>query len=259
MILDKYKLKLQMFADDDDMEDVEDGDLPEVSADKIVDDKEKTIDDVEVDDDDIDNGEEDYLEDEEDEEELDKKTKALIKYKQEAKEAKKKLAEMEEKLEMERLKDEESKRVDELKKEGISDDIAKRTAQAETKAKMMEAKLANYEYDSLKEVYPNIVNHKQDIEALREKYPEMTREELYLAKYYKNASFETKRNMEAELEYKKKLAKDKSLVDGVPSKKSSVKLTRSEEIAFKEVKKFNPKMTKDEFYKRLNEEEELDF
>lgn len=251
------KLKLQMFAEDDDVETVEDGDLPGTSEDDIVDDEDKDIDDVEVNDDEIDNGEEDYLED--DDEDLDKKTKALIRWKQEAKEAKKKLEEIQEQVEAEKLKDEETKRVEELKKTGVSEDIAKKTAKAEIQSKMYEAKLAKYEYSDLEKTYPNIANHKKEIEELRSKYPDMSREELYLAKFYKNASFEQRRTMEAELDYKKRIAKDKSLVDGVSNKKTTVKLTRAETIAYKEVKKFNPNMTKEEFYKSLNEEEEIDF
>ena len=242
------KLKLQMFADD--VEELEDGDLPATSDDDIIENENDEDDIEEVE------GEDDFLEEDDN---LDKKTKALIRYKQEAKEAKKKLEELNEQLEGERLKDQESKRVDELKKTGVSEDIAKNTAKAEMQSKLYEAKLANYEYSDLKEIYPNITNHRKEIEELISKYPGMTREELYLAKFSKNANFEVRRNLEAELAYKKKISKDKSFVDGVVKDKANVKLTRSETIAFKEVKKFSPNMTKEQFYKSLNEEEEMDF
>lgn len=264
MLLNKYRLKLQMFADDD-FDEVEDGDLPDVSDDNMIpddDDDKSTGDDEEVEDDvEEDNDEEidDDDDDGDDEEDLDKKTKALIKYKQEAKEAKRKLAEVEEQQRLRELEKEEDKRVDELKKDGLKEDIAKRTAKAETKAKMLEAKLANYEYAELKETYPSIDNHKKEIESLREKLPDMTREEIYLAKFYKNASFEERRKIEAELSYKQRQAKNKSLTTGTQKSKSNVKLTRSEEASYKELKKTFPKMTRERFLENLSSDDEIDF
>jgi len=256
MLLNKYRLKLQMFAEDDDFEEVEDGDLPDTSEDNIPPDEEEETEDEEVEEVEEVEDDEDELDDDED---LDKKTKALIKYKKQAKEAQRKLEEMQEQQRLLELEKEEQKRIDDLKKTGVPEETAKQTAKTESKAKMMEAKLAKYEYAELEETYPSITNHRKDIEELREKYPDMTREEIYLAKFYKNASFEERRNIEAELSYKQRKAKNKGFIDGAKTKKEKVRLTRSEEASYKEARKFNPKMTRAKFYKSLNEEEEIDF
>jgi len=249
----KTKLKLQMFAEDniDDTEEVEDGNLPSTSEDNI------PPEDDDKEDEGVEN--EELETEDEDEEELDKKTKALIRYKQEAKESKKKLEELQERLQADQLKNDKEKRITELKKSGVSEDIAERTAEAESKTKMYETRLAKFEYADLEQTYPNISNHREGIEELKGKYPDLSREELYLAKFSKNASFEKRRNMEAELDYKQRIAKNKSFVEGTESSKANVKLTRAERVAYDEVKKSNPKMTREQFYKSLNEEEELDF
>ena len=249
MLLNK-RLNLQLFAEDDE-EEIEDGGLKS--------EEEETEEELEADEPEDEPEEEESEEEEEEDEPDKKKEKAIIKYKKKYKETEQRLKQLEQQLEEKEAKEREVLRLQELKKEGKTEDEAARIVANESELNTLRTKVMNQEYELLEDAYPGIKSYKWDIEKILKNNPDMTREEIYFAKFNKNASFEQKRNLEAQLQYKQKLARSKSSTNRETSEDTDVRMTKAEAVAYREVKKYNPGLSKKEFLKSLNEEEEIDY
>lgn len=256
-----FQIDLGMFGateeDDDDLLIEDDGTVP---------------DDDELDDDEDPKGgtrnvEEDTINEEDDEpkdddpegtDSKDKKESALIHYKKMAKEAQRKLAEMEQKLALEEAKKNESTRVQELMKTGMDEDKAKEQASLETRLKALEAENERLKYTELEKDFPGISRFKDEIRDMKAKLPDMAEHEIYLAKFAKRSAFEQKTMVEQEMAYKMRRSKESGStnVRGTGgSNDKPVKLSRTDEQAYQQLKKRMPEMTRRQFLESLENDQ----
>lgn len=247
-MLEKLKMNLQLFADSEDGEELESGgyagEPDEDLEDEELDDEEldKETDEEELEDDDL---------EDDDNPVLDKKTKAIIKHKREAKELRKQLQEVQEQLQNNELEKEEAKRINELTKTGMSADDAAKTAKSESEVKKLRLKITNMELERLEDKYPGISMYTRELSDDKTKLPEFSYEQLYLANYSKQSEFDRKTKLEQEILYKNKAAKSKSLDSSNAKQKKSAKLSKEDERVFKYLKQSRPNLTRKEYLEIL--------
>lgn len=224
-----YKVNLQLFADDEELED----EIPLEPVDGEVEDELE---------------EEEVIEEEQpDEEELDSKTRAIIKHKKEAAAYKRKAEELEAKLEQQELAKEQQARVIELTKQGKDATEATRIATDEADVKLLKIQLAKMELEKLETKYPGIKSYAKNLLEDKGKLPEFTFEQLYLAKYSKNSQYDNKTKLEQELLYRNREARSKSLEPSNTKTPTQVKLTPDEERTFRYLKGTMPDLTRKRF------------
>lgn len=234
-----FNFNLQLFSDDDsEMEDVFDDE--EVFEDE---DLEEEIEDEELDD--------EPEEEEEPREPQDKKTKAIIKQKKENKELKIKLQELEDQLQAKELEKETNERILELTREGKSSQEATKIAKSEGEVKALRMQLARHEINNLEASYPGINTFARQLAEDKQKLPEFSYEQLYLAKYAKVNKYDEKTRLEQELLYKNKEARKKSLGGSNVKAPKTITLSKEDERVYRYLKKGNPKMTKKQFVELL--------
>lgn len=244
------RLNLQLFAAaDDDEEELESGGGPEDEEEELEEDPEQDEDQEEVDENDIDI--------DEDDEPLDKKTKSIIKHKKEAKELKKQLQEANEKLLQIEIDKETANRVSELTKTGISSTEANKIAGNESEVKQLRLKLTIMELEKLEDRIPGIAAYGRQLSEDKAKTPEFSYEQLYLAKYSKQNSYDQKTKLEQELLYKNKSSKSKSLESGSTKTVKPTKLSSEDERVYSYLKDRNKGLTRKQ-YKALLESDEMD-
>lgn len=243
-----YKLNLQMFAEEDE-ELVDSGGYSGKEED---DEEEVAIEEEETDDEE----EVDIEEDEEDDVEKPKKVltkaeKAIIKYKQEAKDLRQQLKAREQADIDKELEIAEVKRVTELTKKGLSPEEAEVKAKDESEMKRLRLKLTQMELDKLSEKYAGIGSYAKQLSEDKEKFPDFSYEQLYLANYSKESEFDKKTRLEQELLHTKQKAKDKTLEDGTIKQKSTIKMNKSDIRAYNYAKEHRPNLTKKQFMDNL--------
>jgi hypothetical protein len=267
---------LQTFAYDEDedieLEDLNDEDDPD-KADNDQDDPDSDDEDNEEDDADDKDGDDDDEDDDEDEDEgdedddadessRDKKENAIIKYKRESKELAKENQQLREELDRQRnvnadkarAAKEKARKSELMDKEGYSEEAASAVAKAEAEAQELRDTASNRKFRELEKKYPGISNYREAITELRAKAPELSEEEIFMAKFYKDGEFDRKTQAEQEMLYRSRKAKDKSGVTQGNRKTAKVKLTPDDEAAYKILRKQNPSMTRKRF-KKLSEED----
>ena len=222
------KLKLQLFAEDDEQEEL---------TDEIVEDEEEIQEEEQV---------EEAIEEEETEE-MDSKTRAIIKHKKENASLKKQLAELQNKLLEQETEKQKNERILELTNEGKSVDEAKKLADKEYETLQIKHRLAVLEIERLEDKYPDITLHTNELIQDAGKLPDFTIEQIYLAKYKPKSQYDEKTRLEQEILYKTKEAREKSLEASTSTPTETVKLTASEEKAYNEIKKYMPTMTRKRF------------
>lgn len=237
------RLNLQLFA-----EDMEDDDL-------LIEDDTADIEDEEViEDEELEELEDEELEDEEGPE-IDKKTKAIIRYKKEAQEYKKRLQELEEQAEQAELEKKNNKRVEELQRKGHSLDDAKSIAGKEMEHEKLKSKIAYMELEKLETKYPGITRYSRQLAQDKEALADFSYEQIYLAKYYKQSGYDTKTQMEQELIHKAKKNKQASLEPSNAKTRQAIKLSVEDERVYRIMKQTNPKLTKKRFLELTMENE----
>lgn len=244
-----YKLNLQMFAEEDE-ELVDSGGYS--GKEEEDDEEELAIEEEETDDEE----EVDIEEDEEDDVEKPKKVltkaeKAIIKYKQEAKDLRQQLQAREQADIDKELEIAEVKRVTELTKKGLSPEEAEVKAKDESEMKKLRLKLTQMELDKLSEKYAGIGSYAKQLSEDKEKFPDFSYEQLYLANYSKESEFDKKTRLEQELLHTKQKAKDKTLEDGTTKQKSTIKMNKSDIRAYNYAKEHRPNLTKKQFMDNL--------
>lgn len=237
-----FNIDLQLFSDDDlEMEDVFDDE--EVFEDEDL--EEEIEDEEELD---------EEPEEEEPREPQDKKTKAIIKQKKENKELKRKLQELEDQLQAKELEKETSERIIELTKSGKTTQEATKIAKDEVEVKKLRLQLARHEIDNLEASYPGINTFARELAEDKEKLPDFTYEQIYLAKYAKINKYDEKTRLEQELLYKNKEARKKSLSGSNARTSKPITLSKEDERIYQYLRKSNPKMTKKQFVSLLESE-----
>lgn len=241
----KRLFDLQLFAEEDEV--LED----EVLEDDEMDDEE---DDTELD---AEKDEEVDADDSEDSEELDSKTKAIIRHKKEAKEAKEKLAKIQKELEEKEEKAEKEKLIDKKIEQGYSEEEAKRMANLEFENKQLKQQVIDNKFAKLESKYPLISNHKKDILELQKELPGMTLDEIYLAKFYNGSTKDAEKIAQQRLIHSQNEASSKTIETGETDNMSNknVRLSPSDERAYKIVKESRPDMTRKKFQSMLETEE----
>lgn len=243
-----YKLNLQMFAEEDE-ELVDSGGYSGKEED---DEEELAIEEEETDDDEevaIEEEEEDDVE--KPKKVLTKAEKAIIKYKQEAKDLRQQLQAREQADIDKELEIAEVKRVTELTKKGLSPEEAEVKAKDESEMKKLRLKLTQMELDKLSEKYAGIGSYAKQLSEDKEKFPDFSYEQLYLANYSKESEFDKKTRLEQELLHTKQKAKDKTLEDGTIKQKSTIKMNKSDIRAYNYAKEHRPNLTKKQFMDNL--------
>ena len=239
------KLNLQFFADEEDF--VLEDEFP-MTDDEEVDYEEEETEDIEVED----------LEEEGDSEEpepLDKKTKAIIRYKKEVQELKKELEERDAAKEADELEKESIKRVAELQMSGYSEETAREMADKELEMKKLKTRVASMELASLEGSYPGISSYASQLVKDQENAPGFTLEQIYLAKYYKQNEYDRKTQIEQALMHKAKQNRASSLEPASPNKKASVKLSAEDERVYQYLKKTtNKSLTRERFLELSRED-----
>ena len=255
-MLEKLLMNLQLFAAEDELEDMEELEGGGYVGEEEEDFEEETED--ETGNEDLDD-EEDLEEDPEDEDNptLDKKTKSIIKHKKEKKELKRQLQEAQEKLLEVELEKEQSTRVLELTESGMSSTEATKKAESEIEVKRLRNKIATMELEKLEDKYPGISSYSQDLAEAKAKMPEFSYEQLYLANHSKQTEFDRKTKLEQEILHKNKKSKAKSLEDGPTNKTKSTKLSSSDERIYKFLLKTRPQLTRKQ-YLDLKKDQEMD-
>lgn len=243
-----FRLGLQLFADDDDSTVDSEG-----YTGKGEEEEEEFV-DIEEDEDETLDEESDESDDDEspDDEgkpkkELTKAEKAIIKYKQQAKELKQKLQEKEDKEMEQQLALEESKRINQLTKQGVSEEEAKTKAKDESEVKRLRLKLTAMELDKLEDKYAGISAYARQLSKDKEKFPDFSLEQLYLANYAKSSSFDEKTRLEQEILHSKKTAKSKSLDVEGGKQRETIKMSQSDMRAYNHMKQTRPNLTKKQF------------
>ena len=248
-----FDFNLQLFAD----EEVESGGYEgEEEVEEKKDLEEIEEEDLDGDEDELEDDLDDDLDDE-DNPSLDKKTKAIIKHKKEAKALKKQLEEAQERLQDIELQKEEAKRVNELTKSGKSEDDAIKTAKGESEVKKLRIRLTAMELDKLEDKHPGISRYSKELSEAKQKLPEFSYEQLYLANYSKQNEFDRKTKLEQEMVYKNRQARDKSLEGSNTKAAKSVKLSTRDERTYQYLKKSKPNLTRKQ-YKTLLESNSLE-
>lgn len=233
-----YKLNLQMFAEEDELED----EVPfEDNTEEVEDDLEEEV----------------VEEEQPDEDELDPKTRAIIKHKKEAAAYKRKAEELEARLEQKELEKEQQSRVIELTKQGKDATEATKIAADEAEVKLLKIQLAKMELEKLETKYPGIKSYAKSLLEDKAKLPEFTFEQLYLAKYSKASQYDNKTKFEQELLYKTREARSKSLEPSNTKTPNQIKLTPDEERTFRYLKATMPDLTRKRF-KELQDSDSLE-
>jgi len=209
--------------------------------------------------DDEDGGDEPPEDDEDEPDTDDKKTKKIIATKKKLKEANARIAELERK-EQEALVDRKVQdKKDEMIEEGYSQKDIDAVISVFKKNTILQNQLDAIAWETLKRTYPNIENYREQIVEVQKKLPDASIEDIYLTKFSKNSSFDTKTKIQQEMQYKQSQSKAKSNgnAGGTGSgEKVIVKLSPEDEGAYLILKKSNPSMTRKQF-KTLVDEEEL--
>lgn len=260
------KLNLQLFANDDledddiflnDIDDLKDEEIEEEIEEEEV---EEDIEDEDIPEDEDEDEEDDEEDDEEEELEepnkkLDKKTKAIIKHKKENKELRKQLQQMQERLHQLEMEKERSKLIEELTKDGKSLTEAEQIVNAKLETKQLKTKLAMMELEKLEDKYPGITAYASQLVADKEKLPEFSYEQIYLAKYYKESEFDRITKLEQEMLYRTKQSKSKALDSSSSKPRKGIKLSPEDERAYRILKKKMPKLTRKKYLELMNMDE----
>ena len=255
----KFYFDLQLFSEVEDEEVEDDGYTGEDDEAEV--EKSKEIDDeVEEEADENEETEEEKEDDdsEEDEKGLDKKTKAIIKYKKEAKEAKKRLQLLEEQLQESNDKETLNKLIKDKVKDGYSKEEAGKMANLELENKQMKEKMVDFEFGILEKRFPLITNHKEEILKLKKELKGSTVEDIYLAKFFASSQSDAENIAEQRMLYSKEESNTKTGVKSGKTKSmktSNVKLSPSDLRAYNIVKATRPEMTKKQFSDLMNLEE----
>jgi len=245
-----WKLNLQMFAD----ENVDALESAKPLKKVLPNEEEEEEEDIEEDEEDFEEEEEEEVVVEELPEEgetpkkvLSKEQKAIIKAKTEVKQLKELLQAKETKELEQELEVEEVKRVGQLKKQGLSDQDAEIKAKDESEVKKLRLKLTKMELDKLEDKHAGISVYAKKLSEDKQKFPEFSLEQLYLANYSKDSNFDKKTKMEQEIFRSNANAKSKSLESGTTKSKEPVKLSSSDIRAYNYRKRTNPSLTKKEY------------
>lgn len=233
---------LQLFAEED-----------EVLEDEVLEDDE--MDDEE--DAELDTEEDEEVDDSEDSEELDSKTKAIIRHKKEAKEAKEKLAKIQKELEESKQKKEKDKLIDKKIEQGYSEEEAKRMANLEFENKQLKQQVIDNKFAKLENKYPLISNYKKDILEMQKELPGMTLDEIYLAKFFSGSTKDAEKIAQQRLIHSQNEASSKTIETGETNNMSNknVRLSPSDERAYKILKETRPDMTRKGFQSMLETDE----
>lgn len=249
-----FKFNLQLFAE----EEMESGGLG--GNEDFIEDEEV---EEELEDEEFEEEEEEEIEEDEDEEEdpddkkVDKKTKAIIKHKKAAQLEKQRADDLQAKLEAKEIEEEETKRVRELEAQGKTPAEAKSTAKDEAETKKMMVRLTAMELNKLESSYPGISNYSKELLEAKEKLPDFSYEQIYLAKFSKQSEFDRRTKLEQEMVYKQKKSRNKSLDSSNVRGKKSITLSQDEQATFEFLKRRKPGMTKKKF-KELMEADTLE-
>lgn len=255
---ERIKFDLQLFAEDDEIE-IEDGGYQGEEEEKI--DEYETDEEEEESSEDLENSEEGDGESDEDggesdegDETLDKKTKAIIREKKKRKKAEEKLKKLEKQLQEKESQKKIEKKVEEKKNQGYSEEEAKRLAELEVNNEKMAQQLTDFKFKELSSRYPAIGDYKEQILEEQERLPDATLEEIYLAKFFKGSEADEQRLAEQRALYQQSEEKtvEKGEEKGMGKK---VKLSPSDERAYKIVKKSHPNISKQDFINLMNTEE----
>jgi len=245
------KFNLQMFADDPDEESEDGGFTGE-------DDEEDSEDDSDSDDD---HSDDDSDEDLNDDDGGDKKTKAIIKYKKQAKEAAKRAEEAERKLLEKESAEFIDKEVEKLVSQGHSKESATELATLREEVNRFKSNSLNSEIKALNADYPGADQFANDIKSLKMgALSEFTIEEIFLAKFYKKMGHDLRTDAEQLALHNAQKARAKAKADGEPPSGSgaSVKLSKQQESVYKEVLKSHPTMTRKQFLALEDESAEIE-
>jgi len=185
--------------------------------------------------------EEELLEDEP----IDKKERAIIKYKKEAKAKEREAEELRNRL----LEHEKKDRMEELKAEGKTPQEALRTATEEIETKQLRYELDRAKIKDLESKYSGISLYTNEIIKLKEKFPEFSYEEIYKAKFSKGTDYDVKTKAEA---IARKTKSNASLEKATPKNKKGFSMPRELESSYEIWKKVNPNGTKKEYMEDLS-------
>jgi len=260
-------LNLQLFADEKnkDEKDVDEKDVDE----KIKGEEEKEIEkeeELEIEtEEEIDIAE---LEDEDDPDEdkdpdqekkpADKKEAAIIKYKREKKDAQKRISELEKILEEKNKESAIEEKSKELIEKGYDKKDADRLAILEFENQNLRKTVLNRSFKDLEVDYPGILEHKEEITKLMNKYEGMKPQEIYLAKFADTNIYENKTKLEQQLLHQQKISKEKSGAgSGNVENEVRTKITATEKRQYLAAKKFNKDLTIQRFLELDNDNSEI--
>ena len=251
-------MNLQLFSDDEMLESggyQGEGEDPEVEEAKN---QSLTDNDLE---DDMEEGLDDDLdleeEDEDDGSGLDKKTKAIIKHKREAKSYRDQAQALQDKLDSIEFEKKEAQRVNELTKTGVSNEEAVKTAKDEIEVEKLRSKLTAMELGQLEGKYPGITRYSRELSEAKQRLPEFSYEQLYLANYSKQNEFDRRTKLEQEIAYLNRQAQGRSLEGANPRTKKTTQLSNADERTYNFMKKSMPGLTRKRF-KELSQNETLE-
>jgi len=230
-------MNLQLFANDEEEDDVFLNDDLEDTEEIEVEEAEETEETEQLDD----------IETEEEFETLDKKTKSIIKHKKENKKLRRQLQELQGKMQAEELEKETNQRIIELTKGGKSTTEATKIANDEVEVKKLRLQLVKFEIEGLETKYPGISQYYNKLAQDKAKLPDFSYEQIYLAKYAKSNAYDEKTRVEQELMYKTKEARNKSLDNSNTKTSKPTKLTPEDERVYQYIKKTRPNLTRKQF------------
>lgn len=234
-------MNLQLFSED--VEEIESGGYQGEEKEK-----EELLDDETLDDDLEEEDLEDDLEgDDEDNPSLDKKTKAIIKHKREAKAYKDQAQVLQDKLDAIAFEKEEANRIKELTQGGESLDTATKIVKDEFEVKKLRTKLAALELSKLEGKYPGISKYSKELSESKQILPEFSYEQIYLANFSKQNEFDRRTQLEQEILYKNKTAREKSLEGSNANTSKAIKLSSQDERTYRFMKQSRPSMTRKQF------------
>lgn len=251
---------LQLFAEnDEEIEIIDAGFQGEEDDEEVIEDEEldenTKKDDEEVDDETDEENDDD--DDSDDDSGLDKKTKAIIRHKKEAKEAKERISELEQQINHKKQEKEKDELIDKKIEAGYSETEAKRMATLEIENRELKQEVINNRFSKLESKYPLISNHKTDILDMQKNLPGATLEEVYLAKFYKGTAEEAEKIAKQRMLYAKEEASSKSQEKGSSESMSHNKanLSPSDERAYKVFKESHPNTNRKDFKELLDTDE----
>ncbi len=226
------------FEDDDDSEDEEDS---------------KNDDDEEVEDEDLDDDPKKKTE-----KKIDKKEAAIIKYKRETKEAQKKIddlqKQLDEKDDLSKIKD----KKDKLVKDGLSEDEAENVAKLEIENNKLKKLVLDRQFKDLESEYPGITAHQKEIMEMLSKYEGLQPQEIFLAKFADRNVYENSTKLEQQLLHQQTINKEKSGAGGGDIKTpKTTKITKAEKRQYLEAKKLNDKLTLKRFLELNGDADEI--